>query len=148
MTTSQSTDTATAARIARVSVETIRTWARVGAVAATKTGRGWVVDLDSLNRRVILGRTLRAERAADLIDLSEFCDAAATRGKAIDLIEAGALVPGSRPGLWLAASSDGSNTYVVDVWERSCSCRGCVNLGRCYHLVSALMIDGRTHAAA
>jgi len=144
--TATNTDTATAARIARVSVTTVRAWARLGAVAAVKTARGWVIDTESLARRVILGRTLRAERT--VIDLSAFRDAQAARSKAIELISEGALIPGSRPGLWLAASSDGSNTYVVDVWEGSCTCAGCVNTGRCYHHVAAVLVDGRTHVAA
>ena len=146
--TATTTDTATTARIARVSVTTIRAWARIGAVAATKTGRGWVVDLDSLARRVILGRTLRAERTADLIDLSEFRDAKAARSKALDLISEGGIVPASRQGLYLAVSSDGTATYAIDTLEPSCTCKGAIHTGRCFHLVAANLLDGRARKAA
>lgn len=52
---------ATAARIARVSVATVRAWCRHGAVAAVKTGGRWVVDVASLRARI--GSPLR--RPAD-----------------------------------------------------------------------------------
>lgn len=48
-------DTATAANIAGVSTSTIRTWCRTGAVAATKSGRAWRIDPNSLQRRIALG---------------------------------------------------------------------------------------------
>jgi len=48
-------DTATAASIAGVSTSTIRTWCRTGAVAATKSGRAWRIDPNSLQRRIALG---------------------------------------------------------------------------------------------
>lgn len=148
MTKTQSTDTATAARIARVTVTTIRTWCRIGAVAATKTGGRWVIDTDSLNRRITLGRTLRAEKHADLIDLSAFRDAKTARTKALELIEQGGIIPGSRPGLFLAVASDGGNTYMVDTWEPSCTCKGFIYHSRCHHFVAAALLDGRTRAAA
>jgi len=141
-----STDTATAARVARVTVTTIRTWCRRGAVAAVKTSGGWVIDADSLARRVTLGRVLRAEKT--VVDLSSFRDGQAARSKALELISEGGIIPGSRPGLWLAVSSDGAATYPVDTHEASCLCKGAVNVGRCYHIVAGLLLDGRTHAAA
>lgn len=143
-----STDTATAARIARVSVDTVRTWCRIGAVAAVKTSGRWVVDTESLGRRVTLGRTLRAERHADLIDLSAFRDAKAAKAKALELIAEGGIVPGSRPGLFLAVASDGGNTYAIDTWEPSCTCKGHVYTGRCYHQVAAALLDRSVPAAA
>lgn len=139
--------TATAARIARVTIDTIRAWCRIGAVAATKASGRWVVDTDSLTRRVTLGRTLQAEKHADLIDLSAFRDAKAAKAKALELIAEGGIIPGSRPGLFLAVASDGGNTYAIDTWEPSCTCKGHVYTGRCYHLVAATLIDRRTAAA-
>lgn len=143
-----STDTATAARIACVTVDTIRTWCRIGAIAAVKTSGRWAVDTDSLTRRVILGRTLRAEKHADLIDLSAFRDAKAARSKALELISEGGIIPGSRPGLWLAVASDGGNTYAIDTWEPSCTCKGHVYTGRCYHQVAAALLDRSIPVAA
>ncbi len=130
-----------AARIARVTVDTIRTWARYGAVAATKQHGRWVIDTDSLVHRITLGRTLRAERHADLIDLSAFRDAKTARAKALELIETGGIIPGSRPGLYLAVSSDGGNTYMIDTWEPSCTCKGFVYSQRCYHLAAGTLLS-------
>ncbi|MBV2364244.1 helix-turn-helix domain-containing protein [Streptomonospora nanhaiensis] len=48
-------DTTTAAQTAGVTVTTIRHWARMGAVAATKAGRRWIIDGASLARRIALG---------------------------------------------------------------------------------------------
>lgn len=146
--TKTQTDTTTAARIARVTTATIRAWARIGAVAAVKTGGRWVIDTDSLTHRITLGRTLQAERHADLIDLTAFRDAKAAKAKALDLIESGGLIPGSRPGLYLAVSSDGGNTYVIDAWEPSCTCKGWTYSGHCYHLAAANMLTRRAHHAA
>jgi len=144
MTTSQTTDTASAARIARVTVATVRAWCRIGAVAATKTGGAWVIDTNSLRERVTLGRILRAEHA--VIDLSAFRDAKGARGKAIELIEQDGIAPASRPGLYLAVSSDGVNTYLIDAFEGSCSCKGYAHTGRCYHQVAAALL-GAPYAA-
>jgi len=54
-----------AAGQARVTVATIRTWCRYGAVAATKVGRRWAIDTASLARRIALGmrRTRKARMA-------------------------------------------------------------------------------------
>jgi hypothetical protein len=139
--TATSTDTTTAARIARVTVDTIRTWCRIGAVAAAKVSGRWVIDTDSLNRRVTLGRVVTAERNANVVDLSAFRDARAARSKALELISEGGIIPGSRPGLWLAVSSDGGNTYAIDTWEPSCTCKGHVYTGRCFHMVAATLLD-------
>jgi hypothetical protein len=139
----QTTDTATAARIARVTVATVRAWCRIGAVAATKTHGRWVVDTDSLTRRVILGRTLRAERAAEVIDLTAFRDAKTAKTKALELVESGAIIPGSRPGLFLAVTSDGMGMYAIDTQEPSCTCKGHIYTGHCYHMVAATLLSTR-----
>jgi hypothetical protein len=138
MTTTPATDTASAARIAGVSIATVRAWCRMGVVAAVKARGVWVIDSDSLRERVTLGRTLRAEHA--VIDLSAFRDAKGARGKAIELIEQDGIVPASRPGLYLAVSSDGANTYLIDTAEGSCSCKGFAHTGRCYHQVAAALL--------
>lgn len=140
--------TATAARIARVAVDTIRAWCRIGAVTATKQHGRWAIDPDSLQHRITLGRALTAERHADLIDLSAFRDAKTARSKALELIEQGGIIPGSRPGLWLAVASDGCGTYVIDTWEPSCTCKGHTFSGHCYHAVAATLLDRRVPAAA
>jgi hypothetical protein len=144
---SSSTDTATAARMADVTVDTVRAWCRIGAVAATKVNGRWAVDVESLTHRVTLGRTLRAERT--VIDLSAFRDAKTARSKAVELIETGGIVPASRPGLYLAVSSDGCDRYLIDLWEPSCTCKGHVFSGRCFHRVAASLIEHRpaVHAA-
>lgn len=51
---------ATAARIARVTITTIRTWCRQGTVAATKVRGRWVVDVASL--RTLLAALNQAPR--------------------------------------------------------------------------------------
>ncbi|WP_327169535.1 MerR family transcriptional regulator [Streptomyces subrutilus] len=48
-------NTTTAAAEARVTVATIRHWARRGVVAATKTAGRWVIDTASLARRIAIG---------------------------------------------------------------------------------------------
>lgn len=48
-------NTTTAATEAHVTVATIRTWARRGVIAATKTAGKWVIDATSLARRIAIG---------------------------------------------------------------------------------------------
>lgn len=48
-------DTTTAATQASVTVATIRTWCRIGAVAAAKVAGRWVIEAASLTRRIALG---------------------------------------------------------------------------------------------
>jgi hypothetical protein len=60
-------DTTTAATQAGVTVATIRTWCRIGAVAAAKVAGRWVIEAASLTRRIALG-----DRTPDLTQ--EFCD--------------------------------------------------------------------------
>lgn len=54
--------TAQAAATAGVTVATIRTWCRVGAVAAVKTAGRWVIDAASLARRIGIGAARRTHR--------------------------------------------------------------------------------------
>ena len=135
--------TAEAARQADVTIATIRAWARYGAVTATKISGRWIIDADSLAHRIALPALLRAE----VIDLSAFRDAKAARTKATDLIEQAGIVPASRAGLFLAVSSDGANTYLIDTVEGSCSCRGFAHQNRCYHLVAAALLTAQSTTA-
>lgn len=52
-------NTTTAAARAGVTVATIRTWCRIGAVAATKTAGRWTIDAASLARRIAIGKDTR-----------------------------------------------------------------------------------------
>lgn len=49
-------NTTTAAATAGVTVPTIRTWCRLGAVAAVKTAGRWVIDAASLTHRIAIGQ--------------------------------------------------------------------------------------------
>jgi hypothetical protein len=53
--------------------------------------------------------------------------------KANDLIGEQAIVPTGRPALYLAVSSDGTTTYLVDAVEHSCTCPARAD---CYHLAA------------
>ncbi|MBD0743619.1 hypothetical protein [Streptomyces sp. CBMA152] len=56
-------NTTTAALEARVTVPTIRTWCRIGAVAAIKQAGRWVIDTASLRARIAIGH--RRSRMSD-----------------------------------------------------------------------------------
>lgn len=62
-------DTATAAQQAGVTVDTIRRWCRIGAVAARKVAGRWVITATSLAYRISLGAR-RARKATMTIDLT------------------------------------------------------------------------------
>jgi len=53
--------------------------------------------------------------------------------KARDLIAEQSIIPTGRPALYLAVSSDGQNTYLVDTLEHSCTCPARIP---CYHLAA------------
>lgn len=127
MTTSQSTDTATTTCI------------RCG-----RTLRSEKSVADGM------GRTCKARvrAAAEVVDLTQFRDARAAKNRAVELIEQAGVIPASRAGLFLAVSSDGTNTYLVDTDEGSCTCKGYVNAGHCFHLVAANLLDGTARKAA
>ncbi|MFE3429856.1 hypothetical protein [Streptomyces sp. NPDC059171] len=55
-------NTTTAAKTAKVTVATIRTWARNGVIAATKTAGRWIIDTASLARRIAIGAMKRPAR--------------------------------------------------------------------------------------
>ncbi|MGV9226448.1 hypothetical protein ACWDPF_27690 [Streptomyces albogriseolus] len=66
------TTTAAAATQANVTIDTIRTWCRIGAVAAVKQAGRWVIDTASLARRIAIGAMKRPARpeATPMIDLT------------------------------------------------------------------------------
>lgn len=82
------------------------------------------------------GRLNRREQAATVLTRA-FKDAESARRKALALLADKALIPTRHQGQYLAASSDGTQTYLVDTVERSCTCKGHQRVGRCYHLVAA-----------
>ncbi|MEV7654617.1 helix-turn-helix domain-containing protein [Streptomyces anulatus] len=55
-------NTTTAAQTAKVTVATIRDWARRGIIAATKTAGRWIIDTASLARRIAIGAMKRPAR--------------------------------------------------------------------------------------
>lgn len=132
----QELTTTQAATQAGVTVATIRTWARYGAIAATKTGGKWMVDLDSLRHRIALGRNTTAKQ------LAAFADPKAARTKAEEIVELGALVP-LDAYRYLAVSSSGRDGYVVDTLAGSCTCKGYTYTGRCVHNVAATILETR-----
>lgn len=55
-------NTTAAATEARVTVATIRTWCRIGAIAATKAAGRWIIDAASLARRIAIAAMKRPAR--------------------------------------------------------------------------------------
>lgn len=129
--------TTEAAKHAGVTVATIRTWARYGAITATKTAGAWLIDLDSLRHRIALGRTTVTKQ------LAVFTDTKTASDKAQELLELHALVPTSRPYRYIAISSQGTDGYLVDTVQGSCTCKGHLYTGKCYHLLAATILETR-----
>lgn len=132
------TNTTQAAKRAGVTPATIRTWARYGAIAATKTNGRWNIDEASLTHRIALSRRTPAKQ------LAAFRDTAAAQAKAAELIESGALIQIGNPYTFLAVASTGGSGYVVDTVEGSCTCKGAVYSGHCYHMLAAVMLETTT----
>lgn len=61
-------DTRTAATQAKVTVATIRTWCRIGAVAARKVAGRWTIQAESLTYRISLGVRRRTRKPAYTLD--------------------------------------------------------------------------------
>ncbi|MER5277758.1 helix-turn-helix domain-containing protein [Streptomyces sp. NPDC002809] len=61
-------NTTTAANTAKVTVATIRDWARRGIIAATKVAGRWVIDTNSLTHRINIG-AMRTRKTAPVINL-------------------------------------------------------------------------------
>ncbi|MCX4605447.1 helix-turn-helix domain-containing protein [Streptomyces anulatus] len=62
-------NTTAAALQANVTTNTIRTWARRGVIAATKTAGRWIIDTASLARRITIGNR-RSRKQATMLDLA------------------------------------------------------------------------------
>ena len=60
--------TTAAAQLANVTTETIRAWARMGAIRATKAAGRWVIEAASLTKRIAMG--IRRTRKATTLDLN------------------------------------------------------------------------------
>lgn len=63
-------NTTAAALQASVTVATIRTWARRGVIAATKTAGRWVINTASLARRITIGNRRTRKQATVTLDLN------------------------------------------------------------------------------
>jgi hypothetical protein len=129
------TTTAQAAQRAGVTAATIRAWARYGAVAAVKVSGRWAIDEASLGHRIALGRNTAAKQ------LAAFRDTDAAQSKAAELIESGSLIQMRNPYTYLAVSSSGGSGYVVNTVEGSCTCKGNVYTGHCYHMLAAVALE-------
>lgn len=129
------TTTTQAAKQAGVTTATIRTWCRKGAVAAVKANGAWNIDEASLRHRIALGRNTAAKQ------LAAFKDADAAQAKADELIESGALIQMRNPYTYLAVASSGGSGYVVNTVEGSCTCKGSLYSGHCYHLLAAVVLE-------
>ncbi|MFR9800080.1 helix-turn-helix domain-containing protein [Streptomyces sp. MS06] len=62
-------NTTAAAAKAGVTVATIRTWCRIGAVAATKHAGRWIIDAESLDQRIAIGTRRPAQLPNDVAAL-------------------------------------------------------------------------------
>lgn len=97
--------------------------------ASIALGRGPVCDLKARRRRAAaaLARNFKNPKAA--------------AAKALSHIEDQALVNVRHAGQYLAVSSDGEQTYLVDVILRFCTCKAHENHGRCTHLLAAQIAE-------
>lgn len=129
------TTTAQAAQRAGVTAATIRTWARYGAVTAVKVNGRWSIDEASLTHRIALGRNTAAKQ------LAAFRDTSAAQSKAGELIESGSLIQMPNPYTYLAVSSTGGSGYIVNTVEGSCTCKGHIYTGHCFHLLAAVVLE-------
>jgi hypothetical protein len=122
--------------------------ARAAYVPTSRRNRTRVGTFNSVARRyaildALAGRRAAMRRRALAKQLTAFCDAAGAEAKAVELVETGGLIPASRPGLYLAVASDGTNTYLIDTVEGSCTCQGHARTGHCYHRLAAVMTETR-----
>ena len=61
--------------------------------------------------------------------------------KALELIADGGIALTSRPGVYAAASSDGSTFYVVNLSGPGCTCAAGLHGRACYHLAAARILQ-------
>lgn len=83
------------------------------------------------------GPLCHARHQAAAAFASEFKSPETTQAKALQLITDKGLVRTRHKGQYLAASSDGTQHYLVDVIETSCTCPAGAKGRHCYHLVAA-----------
>lgn len=106
-----------------VSIRTVQRWAATGRLQAAKIGRRWVITLDAA--------AVAAYKPASV-------------DKARDLIEARAILPTSRPGMYTAVSSCGTVTYLVH--RCGCTCPAGIKGRPCYHRAAVEIITATAAA--
>lgn len=146
------TYTATAAaQLAGVTVDTVRTWARMGAVRATKVARRWVIDAASLARRISMGvrHTTKKETNIDTPWPSDHPDAAlldqartagVTNKALFDTIGERAVTSGTRP--FSRADERKVRHLITTAIERT------ARLDEIAHLATCLGHDGQAKRTA
>lgn len=60
--------------------------------------------------------------------------------KAADLIEDGGIIRLTRAGDYAAVSSNGADHYLINIHNRTCTCRAGERGLRCYHLAAATVL--------
>jgi hypothetical protein len=111
----------------------LRCGRKISAPASVSAGYGPVCR--SLIRKAVA--TIRIEDVSD-----------AQHSKAVELIEAGGLVPSARPGVFFAVSSDGTTNYITDTGAGTCTCKAGERGRRCYHLIAGHLVGAATAARA
>ncbi|MFK8851175.1 hypothetical protein [Streptomyces sp. Ac-502] len=94
-------NTTAAALEAHVTVATVRTWCRLGAVAAVKTAGRWVIDAASLAHRIALGALKRpARKTAAVVGRGHWWQRASSRSATPPpaTLQRSATRPAGRPG--------------------------------------------------
>lgn len=100
-----------------VSLRTTQRRAQTGQLPATKVAGRWQITATA--------------------DIGDFKPAQVERAR--ELIEQGAILPTSRPGLFTAVSSDGTTTYLVH--RASCTCpAGQRGRHACYHRAAVAIL--------
>lgn len=100
-----------------VSLRTAQRRAQRGQLDAVKVGGRWLITLPAQ----------LDDYKADQVE------------KARDLIEARAILPTSRPGIYTAVSSDGTTTYLVHA--SSCTCPAGQRGRKCYHRAAVSLLN-------
>lgn len=124
-------DTTTAAKAAKVTVATVRTWCRRNVVSAVKVSGRWVIDEATLNRRIELGVICGGLRAAVI---ARYADKPHLVAKATELIELGGVTL-LRGRVCRTVGSNGDHYLTA---PESCNCAAGLK-GRyvCHHRIAA-----------
>lgn len=88
-----------------------------------------------------IGPVCAARKAAALNLAAAFKDPQAAANKALQIIADKAIVPTRIKGQYLTVSSDGTQNYLTDVVDNTCTCKAGARLGRCSHLVAANVLQ-------